>query len=88
MTNNGLSSPLFILPPREYLLTLWQLDSNEFIASHKFKYSAGATLIADDFIVSTGRGRVVSQKMPLKPYQVNAEFTDLRWDNHMTVILA
>ena len=85
---NSSSNTVAITCPKADLLTFWQLDTNEFIASHKLKDGAGATLIADNFIISTGRGRVVSHKSPLKPYQVKADFDDLRWDNHMTAILA
>ncbi|HCM46047.1 MAG TPA: hypothetical protein DIS98_00535, partial [Colwellia sp.] len=57
-------------------------------ASHKLKDGAGTTLIDESFIASTGRGRIISQSNPLKPYQVNADFNELRWDNHMTSIVA
>ncbi|KGJ94951.1 DUF1513 domain-containing protein [Colwellia psychrerythraea] len=85
---NSNSNTVMITCPKADLLTFWQLDSNEFIASHKLKDGAGATLIVDDFIASTGRGRVILQKDPLKPYQVTGDFNDLRWDNHMAAIQA
>jgi hypothetical protein len=85
---NSKSNTVAITCPKADLLTFWQLDSNEFIASHKLKDGAGATLIDDSFIASTGRGRIISQNNPLKPYQINADFDDLRWDNHMTAISA
>jgi hypothetical protein len=85
---NSKRNTVAITCPKADLLTFWQLDSNEFIASHKLKDGAGATLIANNFIFSTGRGRVVLHKKPLKPYQVNADFNVLRWDNHMTTISA
>lgn len=85
---NSKSNTVAITCPKADLLTFWQLDSNDFIASHKLKDGAGATLIDDVFIASTGRGRIISQNNPLKPYQVNADFDNLRWDNHMTVIPA
>ncbi|ALO33753.1 hypothetical protein CMT41_02760 [Colwellia sp. MT41] len=85
---NSDSNTVLITCPKADLLTFWQLDCNEFIASHKLKDAAGATLIADNFIASTGRGRVISQSEPLKPYQVSGDFNDLRWDNHMTAIAA
>jgi hypothetical protein len=85
---NSKSNMVAITCPKADLLTFWQLDSNEFIASHKLKDGAGATLIDERFIVSTGRGRIICQNNPLKPYQVNADFNELRWDNHMTAISA
>lgn len=72
--------------PKADLLTFWQLDSNEFIISHKLKDGAGATLSGGQFVASTGRGRIITQENPLQPYQVNANFNDLRWDNHMASI--
>ena len=85
---NSKSNTVAITCPKADLLTFWQLDSNEFIASHKLKDGAGTTLIDESFIASTGRGRIISQSNPLKPYQVNADFNELRWDNHMTSIVA
>lgn len=85
---NSKSNTVVITCPKANLLTYWQLDSNEFIASHKLKDAAGATLIAGSFIASTGRGRVISQHEPLKPYQVSGHFNELRWDNHMAAIQA
>ncbi len=85
---NSKSNTVAITCPKADLLTFWQLDSNEFIASHKLKDGAGATLIDDSFIASTGRGRIISQNDPLKTYQIKADFDELRWDNHMTAISA
>ena len=85
---NSNRNTVAITCPKANLITYWQLDSNEFIASHKLKDAAGATLIADSFIASTGRGRVISQDEPLKPYQISGNFNELRWDNHMTAIEA
>jgi hypothetical protein len=85
---NSQNNTVVITCPKADLLTFWQLDSNEFIASHKLKDGAGATLIADDFVASTGRGRIIAQENPLLPYQVKADFEDLRWDNHMTSIVS
>ena len=85
---NSKSNTVVITCPKADLLTFWQLDSNTFISSHKLKDGAGATLIENSFIASTGRGRVISQDDPQKPYQVRGDFNDLRWDNHMTAILA
>ena len=85
---NSKSNTVVITCPKADLLTFWQLDSNTFISSHKLKDGAGATLLDDSFIASTGRGRIISQHDPLKPYQVRGNFNDLRWDNHMTAILA
>lgn len=72
--------------PKANLLTYWQLDTNEFIASHKLKDGAGAALAAGKIYASTGRGRIISQQEPLHAYQISADFKDVRWDNHMTAI--
>lgn len=85
---NSKSNTVVITCPKADLLTFWQLDSNTFISSHKLKDGAGATLIDDSFVASTGRGRIISQHDPLKTYRVRGDFNDLRWDNHMTAILA
>jgi len=85
---NNTENTVAITCPKASLLTYWQLDSNEFICSHKLKDGAGATMAAGKFVVSTGRGRVISQENPRIPYQINSDFNELRWDNHMTSILA
>lgn len=85
---NNNNNTVAITCPKADLLTLWQLETNEFIASYKLKDGAGVTLIKDRFIVSTGRGRIVLQDDPLTHYQVAADFKGLRWDNHMDVISA
>jgi len=85
---NDKDNTVAITCPKASLLTYWQLDSNEFISSHKLKDGAGATLAAGKFVISTGRGRVISQENPLVPYQISADFNELRWDNHMTSIVS
>ena len=85
---NSKQNVVAITCPKASLLTFWQLDNNEFLSSHKLKDGAGATLLADKFVASTGRGQVISQSTPLTSYQVNADFDDIRWDNHMTSILS
>ena len=50
---NTESNTVAITCPKSDLLTFWQLDSNEFISSHKLKDCAGATLVADSFVAST-----------------------------------
>lgn len=85
---NSKQNVVAITCPKASLLTFWQLDNNEFLSSHKLKDGAGVTLHADKLVASTGRGQVVSQSNPLTSYQVNADFDDIRWDNHMTSILS
>ena len=83
---NSQNNTIVITCPKASLLTYWQLDSDEFITSHKLKDGAGATLVNNEFVVSTGRGRIILQAKPLTKYHVSADFDDLRWDNHMTAI--
>ena len=83
---NSKQNLVAITCPKASLLTYWQLDTNEFIASHKLKDGAGATLAANKVYASTGRGRIISQRGPLYDYQVSADFEGIRWDNHMAAI--
>ncbi len=83
---NSKQNVIAITCPKAGLLTYWQLDSNEFITSYKLKDTAGGAFAGDKFFASTGRGRVVSQSKLMTPYQVSADFDDIRWDNHMTSI--
>jgi hypothetical protein len=72
--------------PKANLLTFWQLDNNQFIASHRLKDSAGLAIVDGSIISSTGRGVVARQNNPKVDYEVMADFSDYRWDNHMTAI--
>ena len=83
---NSKQNLVAITCPKANLLTYWQLDTNEFITSHKLKDGAGAALAAGKIYASTGRGRIISQQEPLRAYQISADFKDVRWDNHMTAI--
>lgn len=83
---NSKQNVVVITCPKASLLTYWQLNSNEFISSHKLKDGAGATLVDDHFVASTGRGRVITHQDPLSSYQLSQDFNDIRWDNHMTSI--
>ena len=74
--------------PRANLVTYWQLNSGDFMASYKIKDGAGVTLLADNFIVSTGRGRIIAQQDPKQSYSIRGDFEPLQWDNHMNAILA
>lgn len=72
--------------PKGNVLTFWDLNTDEFIGSHKLKDGAGITYLKDSLIASTGRGKLISQKNPREAYQVTHNFKGLRWDNHMTTI--
>jgi hypothetical protein len=85
---NSDNNTVAITCPRANLVTYWQLNSGDFMASYKIKDGAGVTLIADNFIVSTGRGRIVSQQEPMQGYSIRGDFEPLQWDNHMNAILA
>ncbi|MEI6895403.1 MAG: DUF1513 domain-containing protein [Colwellia sp.] len=85
---NSQNNTVAITCPKANLLTYWRLDSDEFIASYKLKDGAGLTKVAGSFIASTGRGQLISQQSPLKPYQLKADFKALRWDNHMAAMIS
>jgi hypothetical protein len=84
---NSKSNLVAITCPKANLITYWALDSDTFIASHKLKDGAGVALAAEQFISSTGRGRVITHKTPYIPYKELTSFNDLRWDNHMASLL-
>jgi hypothetical protein len=84
---NSAANYVAITCPKANLLTYWQLDNNQFIASYKLKDSAGLAMVNNSIITSTGRGRVTRQTNPQISYEISADFSDYRWDNHMTVII-
>ena len=83
---NSLNNTVAITCPRANLVTYWQLNSGDFIASYKIKDGAGVTLLANNFIVSTGRGRIIAQQNPTQDYSIRGDFEPLQWDNHMNAI--
>ena len=85
---NSDKNTVAITCPRANLVTYWQLNSGDFMTSYKIKDGAGVTLIADDFIISSGRGRIIAQQDPKQGYSIRGDFEPLQWDNHMNAILA
>ena len=85
---NDTDNTVAISCPKANLLTFWQLESGEFITSHRLKDGAGLALMDNTFIASTGRGQVVAQNDVNIGYQTKASFADLRWDNHMSAIVS
>ncbi len=83
---NSHNNTVAITCPRANLVTYWQLNSGDFMASYKIKDGAGVTLLANNFIVSTGRGRIVVQQDPKQDYSIRGDFEPLQWDNHMNAI--
>jgi hypothetical protein len=83
---NSTENYVAITCPKANLLTYWQLDNNQFIASHKLKDNAGLAVVENSIITSTGRGRITRQMNPKINYEIKADFKDFRWDNHMTAI--
>jgi len=78
--------------PRSDLITYWSLASNEFIGSEKLKDGAGLAFVGDMY-ASSGKGQVIEllarenkQQSLLSRHGMN--FSDIRWDNHMTKIIA
>ena len=85
---NSDTNTVAITCPRANLVTYWQLNSGDFMTSYKIRDGAGVTLIADDFIISSGRGRIIAQQDPKQGYSIRGDFEPLQWDNHMNAILA
>jgi len=83
---NDAENTVAITCPKASLLTYWQLDTGDFITSHKLKDGAGLALVDNVFIASTGRGNIIAQQNIHTAYQDKARFSNLRWDNHMTSI--
>jgi hypothetical protein len=78
--------------PRSDLITYWSLTNDEFIGSEKLKDGAGLAFI-DDMYASSGKGQVIellareSEKQSLLSTH-GMSFSSIRWDNHMTAVIA
>jgi hypothetical protein len=84
---NNANNSVAITCPKANLITHWDLESDQFIASYKLKDSAGLAIIDNVVITSTGRGVIAQQKSPYKAFDIKANFIDFRWDNHMTTVM-
>jgi hypothetical protein len=78
--------------PRSDLITYWSLATDEFIGSEKLKDGAGLAFVGDMY-ASSGKGKVIEllahenkEQSLLSTHDMS--FSDIRWDNHMTTIVA
>lgn len=73
--------------PRGGKITMWDIDSGDFIASRRVRDVAGVTLDAErsEFVVSNGRGEIF--RYNTSDFRLNAQaslrISSLRWDNHL-----
>jgi hypothetical protein len=73
--------------PRADLITYWSLKNNEYLYSEKFADGAGLTHI-DKIYATSGKGRVMVSKLIPDENEQRFNFPELRWDNHLTHIIA
>jgi hypothetical protein len=79
--------------PRADLITYWSLKNNEYLSSEKFADGAGLTHI-DKIYATSGKGRLIASKITSSSNNSNNNslenfsFSGLRWDNHLTHIVA
>jgi hypothetical protein len=75
--------------PRADLITYWSLKTNKYLNSERFADGAGLTYL-DNIYATSGKGRVMSSKImsDKNENQQSFSFPKLRWDNHLTHIIA
>lgn len=75
--------------PRADLITYWSLKNNQYLNSEKFADGAGLTHL-DKIYATSGKGRFMASKITStkNENQPNFSFPKLRWDNHLTHIIA
>ena len=70
--------------PRGDMLTFWQLDSGEFLQSHRLSDGAGVTTSNKTFVATNGKGQMFNANLATK--QLIAKHSGLKWDNHLSRI--
>lgn len=69
--------------PRGDLITLWDLNSDQFIRQIKMRDVAGLGLANQQIIATNGKGQVLDVHDNQRQF---THFNDIRWDNHLTTI--
>jgi len=69
--------------PRGDLITLWDLNNDQFIRQIKMRDVAGLGLANQKIIATNGKGQVLDVHDSQRQF---THFNDIRWDNHLTTI--
>ncbi len=79
--------------PRADLITYWSLKNDEYLSSEKFSDGAGLTYI-DKIYATSGKGHFITSKLARSSQNgdsnsvKSSSFSGLKWDNHLTHIIA
>lgn len=80
--NNALNK-VAISCPRGDLITLWDLNTDQYIRSIKMRDVAGLGLANHQVVATNGKGQVLNLNQHNNQF---LKFNDIRWDNHLTTI--
>lgn len=69
--------------PRGDVITLWDLNSDQYIRSIKMRDVAGLGLANSQVVATNGKGQVLNLNQANQQF---LKFNDIRWDNHLTTI--
>ncbi|MGB0834883.1 MAG: DUF1513 domain-containing protein [Psychrobium sp.] len=69
--------------PRGDVITLWELNSDQYIRSIKMRDVAGLGLANSQVVATNGKGQVLNLNQAKQQF---LKFNDIRWDNHLTTI--
>ncbi|MFY8350221.1 DUF1513 domain-containing protein [Pseudoalteromonas sp. SSM20] len=76
---NDKENRIAVTSPRGGIVAFWQLDNHHLISHQRFADCAGVANTHESFIVTNGKGQVVSSNEKLPLFQLQA----LRFDNHL-----
>jgi len=84
---NNTSNTVAISCPRGDIITLWDLKTDRFIEQIKMRDVAGLSVVKQQFVATNGKGTVLQPRLA-RAQQHRHQFTNVRWDNHLTSVKA
>lgn len=80
---DNLNQQVAISSPRGDVITLWDLNSDQFIRKISMRDVAGLSVANQQVIATNGKGQVLNLRDNQGQF---THFNDIRWDNHLTTI--
>ena len=78
------SSLVAVACPRGDMLTFWDLNSGDFVNSHRLSDGAGVTVSGEQFIATNGKGQMFNADPNAQ--QLIGKHSLIKWDNHLSRI--
>lgn len=78
------SGKVAVACPRGDMLTFWDLNTGEYINSHRLSDGAGVTVSDSQFVATNGKGQMFNANV--NGQRVIGKHSLLKWDNHLSRI--